>query len=258
MGYGPLLVFIHGFPDFWYSWRWQLTRLSSCFRVVAMDTRGYNLSGQPDRQQDYDLSQLAGDLISLIEALGEEKATVIGHDWGGIIAWRLAISFPQHLHSLIVINAPHFRGLRRELRRNSLQREALKYVIEFQKKDSHLNLNMEAMLALVAQDEQTREIYSEAFERSSVEGMMHYYRQNFPSPLYPLPSEWSSAVTVPVIQIHGLQDQFLLADTLTHTSEWVAGEYNLVTLQQAGHWPHHDMADEVTSIIEGWLAQHKN
>lgn len=89
-GEGPLIVFIHGFPDFWYSWHHQMNGLKDEYRVVAMDTRGYNLSDKPEKQEDYDLQLLAGDVAAVIKAEGREKAIIAGHDWGGFIAWNFA------------------------------------------------------------------------------------------------------------------------------------------------------------------------
>src|SRR5512145_3185421 len=95
IGKGPLVVMIHGFPDFWYTWRHQMDALADRFQVVAIDQRGYNLSDKPKGVESYDMALLIGDVVAVIKALGKEKATVVGHDWGGAVAWTLATVRPQ-------------------------------------------------------------------------------------------------------------------------------------------------------------------
>ena len=104
-GEGPLVILLHGFPEFWYSWRHQIPVLSTRFCVVAPDMRGYNLSEKP--QSGYDIETLTADVLALIRSLGEEKAIIIGHDWGGVIAWAFAARFPDATEKLVIMNAPH-------------------------------------------------------------------------------------------------------------------------------------------------------
>src|SRR5215831_12528627 len=99
-GEGPLVVFLHGFPECWYSWRHQLAALAPHFRVVAPDLRGYNESDKPAGVHAYDLKELVRDVVGLIEAFGEREAVVVAHDWGGGIAWRLAMDEPAHVRRL--------------------------------------------------------------------------------------------------------------------------------------------------------------
>jgi pimeloyl-ACP methyl ester carboxylesterase len=107
-GRGPLVVLLHGFPDFWYGWRRQLPALAAAgFRAVALDLRGYNLSGRPPRVDDYRTSRLAADVRAAIVSLGAERAHVVGHDWGGAVAWHLAARHPEAVDRLAVLNAPH-------------------------------------------------------------------------------------------------------------------------------------------------------
>ena len=104
-GSGPLVVLLHGFPEFWYSWRHQIPALAGHFRVVAPDLRGYNLSEKPAR--GYDVETLTNDVRALVEHLGEERAVIVGHDWGGAIAWAYAVLYPDAIDRLVVMNAPH-------------------------------------------------------------------------------------------------------------------------------------------------------
>jgi alpha/beta hydrolase fold len=110
MGDGPLMVFIHGFPDFWYSWRHQMHGLKDNYRVVALDTRGYNKSDKPEKQEDYDMKLLVQDVAAVIKAEGQEKAVIVGHDWGGAIAWQFATTMPHMATKLIIVNLPHPKG----------------------------------------------------------------------------------------------------------------------------------------------------
>ncbi|MFX0209524.1 MAG: alpha/beta fold hydrolase, partial [Candidatus Hodarchaeota archaeon] len=98
---------LHGFPDFWYSWRQQIPVLSKDFRVVAPDLRGYNKSSKPEGVDNYSTSLLVEDILGLIEILGETKAVVVGHDWGGHVAWNLAMMAPEKVSNLVIINCPH-------------------------------------------------------------------------------------------------------------------------------------------------------
>src|SRR5580693_9346509 len=136
LGTGPLIVMIHGFPDFWYTWRDQMAALSDSYQCVAIDQRGYNLSDKPKGVENYDMRLLVGDVIAVIKSLGQEKAIIVGHDWGGMVAWQLALNVPQMVDRLIILNLPHPRGLSRELANNPAQQKASAYARNFQKPDA--------------------------------------------------------------------------------------------------------------------------
>ena len=118
IGEGPLIVMIHGFPDYWYSWRRQMPALAERHQVVAMDMRGYNRSDKPVGVENYSMELLVGDVAAVIRHAGHEQATVVGHDWGGAVAWTLAMVMPDVVERLIILNLPHPQGLARELARN--------------------------------------------------------------------------------------------------------------------------------------------
>jgi pimeloyl-ACP methyl ester carboxylesterase len=116
-GDGPLVVLLHGFPEFWYGWRKQIAPLVKAgFRVVAPDLRGYNLSSKPDRFTDYTADKMAADISGLIHELGAESAMVVGHDWGGSVAWSLAMNHPEVIDRLAILNAAHPRKLNEGLK----------------------------------------------------------------------------------------------------------------------------------------------
>src|SRR5215208_2983675 len=129
-GSGPLVLLLHGFPEFWYGWRHQIPALAQRFRVVAPDLRGYNLSDKPSGFSRLDT--LVGDVTGLIVALGEERAAVVGHDWGGVIAWATSMWAPSRVERLAILNAPHLGAYVRELRRGWRQRLRSWYVGLFQ------------------------------------------------------------------------------------------------------------------------------
>src|SRR5436190_4864295 len=134
LGQGALVVMIHGFPDFWYSWRHQMNALTDRYQVVAIDQRGYNLSDKPKGVENYDVRLLVGDVAAVIRHLGRDKATIVGHDWGGVVAWQFAINVPQMTENLIILNLPHPNGLARELRSNPTQIKNSEYARNFQTK----------------------------------------------------------------------------------------------------------------------------
>jgi epoxide hydrolase 4 len=253
-GSGPLVVFIHGFPDFWYSWRHQLAGLRGEYRVAAMDLRGYNLSDQPPDQEDYATRHLIGDVAAVVRAEGRESAVIVGHDWGGSIAWQTAFALPQMVERLIIVNLPHPKGLSRELANNPEQQANSAYARNFQRPDSHLGLDVDRLARAASEgDPAIHARYVEAFERSSLEAMMFYYRQNYPrEPYTEIPS--TPIINVPVLQFHGLQDEALIHQGLNGTWEWIGQDYTLVTIPDAGHWSQHDAADLVTETMRWWLA----
>ena len=253
IGEGPLIVMIHGFPDFWYTWRNQLVALAPLFQVVALDLRGYNLGDKPLGGEHYLMHHLVEDVRAVIRHLRRDKAIIIGHDWGGAISWMFAINLPALTDRLIILNCPHPTGITRELAHNPQQQEQSAYARDFQKEDARKRLTPESLSAWV-KDSAARERYLEAFRRSDFEAMLHYYKQNYPRPPY---QEISSPAKVqaPVLQIHGMQDQFLLPAGLNSTWEWLENDWTLLTIRQAGHFVQHDAADLVTRDILNWLAR---
>jgi pimeloyl-ACP methyl ester carboxylesterase len=151
-GTGPLVVMIHGFPDFWYSWRDQMAALADRFTVAAVDQRGYNLSGQPDGVAAYAMPNLVADIAAVIAAEGKDKAIVVGHDWGGAVAWNVAMTRPQLVDLLVILNLPHPNGLARELRDNPDQQRNSQYARNFQQPDAYKALTAEGLAGWVTDD----------------------------------------------------------------------------------------------------------
>src|SRR6266404_742459 len=201
----PLIVMIHGFPDFWYTWRDQMEGLSDNYQVVAIDQRGYNLSDKPKGVENYDIRFLVGDVAAVIKRLGRDKAIVVGHDWGGMVAWSFAMAMPEMVDKLIILNLPHPRGIARELATNPEQQKNSQYARNFQKEDAASKLKAE-QLAFWVKDLKAREKYVEAFKRSDFEAMLNYYKRNYPREPYAEDPSPILKVQAPVLMIHGLGD----------------------------------------------------
>lgn len=255
-GSGPLAVFIHGFPDFWYSWRHQMEGLSDTHTVVALDTRGYNLSDQPQALEDYDMSKLIGDVAAVIESEGRDEAVIIGHDWGGGIAWSFAAARPDLTSKLIIINLPHVKKLAQELAKFEDQHRNSTYARNFQREDSHEAISTARLATSLSRgDPVLLEKYTEAFGRSSANAMMNYYRANFPREPYNDAAFLNIArIQAPVLQFHGLDDTALLPGSLNNTWEELDQTWTLMTIPGTGHFPHHDRPEAVTNMMKAWLA----
>ena len=250
----PLIVMIHGFPDFWYSWRDQMQALSKDYQVVAIDQRGYNLSDKPKGVENYDVRLLVGDVASVIKHLGRDKAIIVGHDWGGLVAWSTAMAMPDMVEKLIILNLPHPRGIARELATNPDQQKNSQYARNFQKPEAAANMKVE-QLAFWVKDPKAREVYIEAFKRSDIEAMLNYYKRNYPREPYTEDTSPVVKVKMPVLMIHGLNDTALNARGLNNTWEWLEKDLTLVTVPGAGHFVQQDASDLVTRSIKMWLAR---
>src|SRR5882762_3023319 len=130
-GRGPLIVFAHGFPEFWYAWRDQLREFGRDHQAVAPDLRGYNLSSKPADVAQYRVAHMVEDLRALADHLGRERFVLVGHDWGGVVAWAFAIAHPERLMKLVIVNAPHPAIFEREIRQNPAQQSASRYMLVF-------------------------------------------------------------------------------------------------------------------------------
>ena len=251
----PLVVLIHGFPDFWYTWREQMDALSAGYYAVAIDQRGYNLSDHPDGAEQYDMTLLVSDVAAVIHQIGREKAIVVGHDWGGAVAWAVATTQPQLVDKLVILNLPHIRALTRELVNNPVQRANSAYARRMQQPGAEKALTAQALAGWVS-DTAARARYVEAFQRSSTAAMVAYYQRNYPREPYALDTTAIVKVQAPVLMIHSLDDRFLMAGALNGSWEFVERDLTIVTVPHAGHFVQHDAPEFVSRTILGWLARH--
>lgn len=248
----PLVVMIHGFPDFWYTWREQMAVLSPDYYCVAIDQRGYNLSDKPKGVENYDMRLLVGDVIAVIKHLGREKAIIVGHDWGGAVSWSLAMGAPQYVDKLIILNLPHLRGLSRELANNPEQQKNSQYARNFQKEGAEKTLTAEA-IAFWVKDPEAKKKYIEAFKRSDFEAMLNYYKRNYPREPYTEDKSPLVKVKMPVLMIHGLGDTALLPGALNNTWDYLEQDLTLVTIPKASHFVQQDASDLVSRSMKMWL-----
>ena len=252
LGSGPLIIMIHGFPDYWYTWRDQMEFLSDKFQCVAIDQRGYNLSDKPKGVENYDMRLLVGDVVAVIKSLGQQKAINVGHDWGGMVAWQLALNVPQVVDRLVILNLPHPRGLNRELVHNPAQQKNSQYARNFQEPDAASKINLEQWVGWV-KDPAARAKYVEAMKRSDAEAMLNYYKRNYPKEPYTEDTSPVVKTQMSVLEIHGLGDTALLSGALNNTWDWMGKDYTLVTIPGAGHFVQQDASDLVSRSIRSWL-----
>jgi epoxide hydrolase 4 len=252
IGSGPLIVMIHGFPDYWYTWRKQMEGLSDKYQCVAIDQRGYNLSDKPQGVENYDMTLLVGDIIAVIKHLGKDKAIIVGHDWGGAVAWQLALNAPQFVDRLIILNLPFPRGIMRELAHNPRQQAASEYARGFQKEGAEATIKPE-QLAFWVTDADAKTKYIEAFKRSDIKAMLSYYKRNYPRQPYQEDTSPVVKPQMPVLMFHGLRDTALLSDALNNTWDWMGKDLTLVTIPDSGHFVQQDAADLVTRTMKAWL-----
>ncbi len=265
VGEGPLVLMIHGFPDFWYTWRHQMQALKKDFQVVAIDQRGYNKSGQPQGVENYAMPHLVGDVAAVLKHLGADKATIVGHDWGGVVAWQFAFALPQMTERLIILNLPHPVGLARELASNPEQQKNSSYAQKFREgspKDPDIMfggpMNTQTLSGWV-RDPQARKHYIQAFENSDFDGMLNFYKANYPAPVdanspsSPPPPPPPPKLNMPVLVFHGLQDTALHSDGLNNTWDWIDADLTIVTTPEAAHFVQQDAAELVTSTMQWWL-----
>jgi pimeloyl-ACP methyl ester carboxylesterase len=247
-GEGDLVVLLHGFPEFWYSWRFQLPALAKHFKVVVPDLRGYNDSDKP--REGYDLDTLARDICGLVENLGYTRAHIVGHDWGGAIAWYLAHRFPQVTDRLAILNAPHPQRFMRELVSNLDQLRRSWYVLAFQVpnlpewliqqnlKDIVKNLFHDQAIRKGAFSRQDTEIYQAALEKPGVlTAALNYYR-NLLSPQSWLRS-WGRSldpVIAPTLVLWGEDDTFLSRNLVEGVEKFVRAPFKVSLVPHCGHW----------------------
>ena len=261
MGEGPLVVMIHGFPDFWYSWRHQMEALKDSYRVVAIDQRGYNLSDAPEGVEPYDMQRLVGDVVAVIRHLGAEQATIVGHDWGGVVAWNLAFHAPQVVEKLVVLNLPHPNGMAQAMASSEEARAGTGYASVFKAgspddPDVFFGMPMTPQtLSGWVTDEDARAKYAAAFERSSFDAMLAYYKRNYPDFSEAGGNGWGNApnIAIPTLVIHGLEDTALHSDGLNNTWDWIDSDLTLLTVPGAGHFVQQDASELVSNNLRAWL-----
>ena len=259
-GKGPLIILLHGFPECWYAWRFQLPALAEAgFRVVAPDLRGYNLSDKPQGVGQYRLELLANDVKGLIRALGADSAVLVGHDWGGVIAWYLAMHEPRLVSKLIVLNAPHPQRYLEELRSpGQLLRSwyvfffQLPWLPEFLIRVGGFaglkhRLRHEPVHAN-AFDPATIDVYLQALAQpGALTAAINYYRAGLRGLREGL-SQRIKPIDSPTLIIWGEQDRYLGRRLLEGLEPWVA-DLTLERIADASHWVQAEAPERVNERI---------
>lgn len=261
-GKGPLVVMLHGFPDYSASWKPLQAELTKAgWRTAALDLRGYNLSDKPQGVAAYAMPNLIGDVAAVIAAEGAKDAVVIGHDWGAAIAWQTAMNRPDLVRRLVILSVPHPAGFAREMAVNKAQQENSQYARNFQQEGFEKNLTAEGLAGWV-QDPAAKPGYVEAFKRSDFTAMLNYYRANYPrgtgeATAAPAGMATSQRVKAPTLVIHGMKDTALNAAGHSGTWDFIDADTTVVMIPQAAHFVQHDARDLVNRTVKDWLAQRR-
>lgn len=256
LGEGEPIVFVHGFPDFWYSWRHQMAALVPHFKVIAIDMRGYNLSDKPEGIDSYKMEHLHADIRAVIRHAGEDKVTLVGHDWGGAISWHFAMRHQSHVERLIIMNLTHPKGYAAVVANPTPEQKAnVQYARDFASSIPKGYSVPKQLLARETEGEAllVSERYREAFSRSYWDGMMNYYRANYVDAIADIDPNTLPDITCPVLQFHGLKDTAVDKDGLKDTWNWVTQDYSLVTIPAANHFVQWDAKDLVSQTMKSWL-----
>jgi pimeloyl-ACP methyl ester carboxylesterase len=252
---GPPVVLLHGFPEFWYAWHRQLGQLAAAgFRAIAPDQRGYNASDKPDGVEAYRVERLAGDIAGLIQALGYDRASVAGHDWGGGVAWYLAIHHPERVRKLLIIDTPHphaFRDFETEEESISWYRTffQIPWVPEWIGRVANWRILASAMRDTSRPGtfpEETMDLYRSAWDRDGAfSSMVNWYRAAF---RYPLQEEGELRVRALTLLVLAPDDAFIPSD-VTRRSLPYLDNGRLLELDEGTHWVVQEEPERIGRIL---------
>jgi pimeloyl-ACP methyl ester carboxylesterase len=277
LGTGPLVLLLHGFPQFWWGWRQQLTDLADAgYRAVAVDLRGYGASDKPPR--GYDSPTLAADMAALVTSLGESDAMIVGNDVGGTLAWTIAARHPRVVRSMVVLGAAHPLRMRHELRpaAGSQQRQASSYILRtFQvprraehllSRDSHWVRELydrwsgprwrgtPRYVADVERYAQAMRIHPVSY--CAAEHFRWTVRSLIRSDGRQYAASLRNPITAPVLHLHGDFDACVLPRTAQGSGQYVSGQYEWRVLDGVGHYPHNEVPEFVSGELIRWAKTH--
>jgi pimeloyl-ACP methyl ester carboxylesterase len=275
-----LVILLHGFPEFWYSWRNQLTALGKSHHVIAPDMRGYNLSDKPPRVEDYRIEVLVEDVIGLIKHFGANKAAIVGHDWGAGVAWAVAQKYPQHVSRLAVLQVPPAAAWRANITLRQLLRSWYMFFFQLPRiPEWAISRKDFAALDRVFKESVARkgafsdadiEVYKEALRRPGcASAAVNYYRANVGRLMSKrnsdnTPEHRSSQmderriardgrVRVPTLFIFGEQDFAILPQTVRGVENYIDAPYRELRIADSGHWVQNEAVDEVNAALLEFL-----
>jgi len=260
-GEGPLMLFLHGFPEFWYSWRHQIPEFATDHKVVALDLRGYNESDKPEAQSAYVMAEFMKDVKGVIEGLGYDRCLLVGHDWGGAIAWSFAYAYPELVDRLVILNLPHPAKFAEGLRTpQQLLRSA--YIFFFQiplLPELLIQLNDYQVLETAfkgmavnknAFSDEDIEAYKNAFaRRDTLTAALNYYRNVFAQGL--TSRDWG-ILTTPTLMIWGEADT-ALGKELTYGTEKYVQDFRIRYIPHCSHWVQQEQPQLVNQLIRDFL-----
>jgi epoxide hydrolase 4 len=261
---GPLVLLLHGFPEFWYGWKHQVGPLAEAgFRVLVPDQRGYNLSDKPERVSAYHVDELIQDILALIDWAGREQAALVGHDWGGILTWYLALRYPERVSRAAILNAPHPVVMEQHLSRNPRQMMRSIYALFFQipflpeaiSRANDWKLVVETLEKTSRPGTFNRadfEEYRQAWWRKNAfTAMVNWYRAS--ARRRPLPPA-NPKVQIPIQIIWGAQD-FALGAEMVKPSLDLCAQGKLLFLEEATHWIQHEEVEKVNQTLLEFLQE---
>jgi epoxide hydrolase 4 len=259
-----LVVLLHGFPEFWYSWRHQIEALSDRYTVVAPDMRGYNWSDKPSKISDYEMDNLVDDVTGLIRHFGRENAAVIGHDWGAGVAWAIAMKQPEYLWKLGALQVPPFAVWRKNLTLKQFLASWYMFFFqipalpEFLLRQSDFALLQRALQnSTFKKDVFTDEIikeYKKAWsEPFALTAMLNYYRANF-FQRFTSQSSVAQKIKVPTLFIYGEKDRAVLPETVKDVGQMIDAPFSEFRIPDAGHWVQQEAYLEVNDALREFLA----
>ncbi|MEZ5118030.1 MAG: alpha/beta hydrolase [Candidatus Nanopelagicales bacterium] len=269
-GRGPMVLLLHGFPMFWWTWRRQLVALADAgYRAVAMDLRGYGGSDHPPH--GYDPFTLSGDVAGVIRSLGSADAVVVGHGWGGFVAWSMAVLEPDAVRGIVPVSMPHPQRLRAAFLGDGVQRRRSRYALGFQwpflPERSLTRRDAERVGQILTDwsatpefpDEEASEVYRTAFQLwPTAHCAVEYHRWAVRSILRRdgrgFMTRMEAPVRVPVLQVHGAEDPTLLVGSVRGSEDFVEGPYRFVPLDGVGHFPQEEVPATFTRLLQNWLA----
>jgi pimeloyl-ACP methyl ester carboxylesterase len=253
VGSGEPLILLHGFPEFWYCWSKVIPLLKDDFKLIIPDMRGYNLSDKPKGIENYTIEILVDDIKGLSEELGLGKFSLIGHDWGGTVAWIFTEKYPELLNKLVILNSPHTKIFSQKLRTDREQQKASFYIFEFYKPDGEKFIvendyeQLKKFVFTSSFSELDRKKYIEAWSQpGAIEGGVNYYRANQSF------KKWTGFIEVPTLVLWGIKDKFLTPQLLDGLTEYVK-DLQIEKNEEASHWITHDAPDFVSSKIQKFI-----
>lgn len=260
----PVLLFLHGFPEFWYGWRHQIDYFTAKgYRVLLPDQRGYNLSSKPTESKAYQVKELASDIAQLIQAAGERQVYLVGHDWGAAVAWAMAYLYPQLIARLIIMNVPHPKVFFQTLRSDPGQMLRSWYIGFFQ-----IPFIPEKLISLenfkMLQNSMLKSSYSGTFstanlsqyvqawqQQNAIPSMINWYRA---AVRYRNPAVMGNhKIDVPTLILWGEKDTFLKKE-MARKSLSYCQKGKLYLIPDATHWVHHEKSQLVNELIEEFIS----